>query len=144
MIQEQTLQNETITIEKNKQHRSKLIPLAVFLGIWAIAIIYFWLFLDGADAMGWSILYLYLLLPITTFIASLLIGKNKEWDTSKWFLPIFFGVMYMLSTYLTFGMANTLSFGRVHKPEYGMLLWGAAISLIGLAIGSLIQSVRKK
>ena len=144
MPQEQTLQNETITMEKNKKHRSKLIPLTVFLGIWAIALIHFWLFLAGADAMSWSILYLYLLLPITTFIASLLIGKNKEWDASKWFLPILFGVMYMLSANLTFGMASKISLGLRNKPEYEMLLWGAAISLIGLAIGSLIQSAKKK
>lgn len=144
MTQEQTLQNETIPMEKNKTHRSKLIPLAVFLGIWAIALIHFWLFLDGADAMGWSILYLYLLLPVTTFVASLLIGKNKEWDASKWFLPILFGVMYMLSANLTFGMASKISLGLRNKPEYEMLLWGAAISLIGLFIGSLIKSAREK
>ncbi len=43
--------------------------------IWALSIIVFWLG-GGSDAMGYSLVVFYLVLPITTLIISVFIGKD--------------------------------------------------------------------
>ena len=42
----------------------------------ALAMIVFWFFTSGSDAMGYSLMYLWIILPVTTFVESMLIGKN--------------------------------------------------------------------
>lgn len=67
-------------IEK-RNRLAKLILVTIYLAVWAVALIVFWLFTDGSDAMGYSILFLWGLLPVTTLILSLLIGKNGYWHS---------------------------------------------------------------
>ena len=102
----------------------------------------FWCFTDGAGAMGFSILFLWIILPLSTVIASLAIGLCDSFGRWKWLgLPIF-GVMYMLAEYGTFALANTLAFGNINPPQLAMIPVGAACSLLGMGIGILIRRIR--
>lgn len=56
--------------------RNKIIIILSYLLIWALAMIVFWFFTSGSDAMGYSLMYLWIILPATTFVESMLIGKN--------------------------------------------------------------------
>ncbi|MCC8182918.1 MAG: hypothetical protein LIO45_08125 [Clostridiales bacterium] len=125
---------------------SEVILSAVYLGIWAFALLVFWCFTDGSDAMGFSLVFLWIVLPVATFVISLLIGKNDLWDRRKWWAALIFGLMYLLAEYATFGLANMIanSFSRLSAPEPGMLLVGGLISALGLGIGSLIGRGRLK
>jgi len=62
--------------------------ILAYIFIWVATIALFWCFLDGADAMGFALLFLYILIPVTTFVVSLLIGKNDYWGQAKWFAPL--------------------------------------------------------
>ena len=66
------LEESTNTV-KSKTNLSKIILIATYLGIWAFALIEFWLILSESDAMGFSIMFLWVILPITTFVISILI-----------------------------------------------------------------------
>lgn len=55
------------------------------------------------------------------------------------FATIAFGVMYMLAEYATFSAANMISFDKINMPHFGMILAGAAISAIGLWIGTIVN-----
>lgn len=102
----------------------------------------FWCFTDGAGAMGFSILFLWIILPLSTVIASLAIGLCDSFGRWKWLgLPIF-GVMYMLAEYGTFALANTLAFGNINPPQLVMIPVGAACSLLGMGIGILVRRTR--
>ena len=91
-----------------------------------LTLIVFWCFTDGAGAMGFSILFLWIILPLSTVIASLAIGLCDSFGRWKWLgLPIF-GVMYMLAEYGTFALANTLAFGNINPPQLAMIPVGAA------------------
>lgn len=111
-----------------------------------MALIWFWFFISGSDAMGFSIVFLWIVLPVTTLVISLLIGKNDLWGKRKWFFTIAFGVMYMLAEYATFGAANMVSnrFSKINMPEFGMLFIGVIISAIGLGVGSLMNYSKSK
>ncbi len=141
------LEESTNTV-KSKNKLSAIILLAVYLGIWALSLLSFWIFNSGSDAMGYSIMYLWILLPVTTFIVSLIIGINNYWGHKKWFAAIGFGLMYMLAEYGTFSAANMISFSKINWPELIMLPMGAAISLLGMGLGGgfkcLVSKVKMK
>lgn len=129
---------------KSKSKRSKLILIATYLGIWAFALLTFWLFISGSDAMGYSIVFLWIVLPVATFVISLLIGKNNYRGNLNRITCAFFGITQMLAEYATFGLANMLanSFSKINTPRFEMFLFGAIISAVGLGIGTLISHIR--
>ncbi|MDY2937859.1 MAG: helix-turn-helix transcriptional regulator [Fusicatenibacter sp.] len=142
------LEESTNTV-RNQKKLSMTILIATYLGIWAFALIMFWFFINGSDAMGYSLVFLWIILPAATFVISLLIGKNNHWGKGKWLAPITFGIMHMLAEYATFSMRNmiAISFTRINVPHFELILVGAIISAIGLGIGSLsyhMKSNRKK
>ena len=137
------LEESTNTV-KSKNKLSEVILIAVYLGIWAVSLISFWFFGSGTDALGYSILYLWILLPVTTFIVSLIIGRNNYWGHKKWFTAIGFGLMYMLAEYGTFSAANMVAFQKINVPEFIMIPAGAVISLIGMGIGAGVRYLGSK
>ena len=120
----------------------EIITILSYLLIWAFAMIVFWFFTSGSDAMGYSLMFLWIILPVTTFIVSVVIGKNNFWGKGKWAFTLFFGVMYMLAEYGTFKMANNITFNKLNAPEFGMIVAGAIISAIGMLLGSLCNRKR--
>ncbi|WP_314040926.1 hypothetical protein [Slackia exigua] len=136
--------NESTNAAKGKP--SKLALIASYLVIWIAAIVVFWAFAIryAESAMGYSLMFLWIILPATTLIVSFLIGRNDYWGRGKWVFSIGFGVMYMLAEYATFSMANNLAFGKVNMPEASMVPAGAAISLVGMALGYLVFVIRRR
>lgn len=137
------LEESTNTV-KSKAKMSRLILLSVYFVIWVAALIMFWFFNSGSDAMGYSLVYLWLLLPLTTFGVSLAIGAGNYRGRLKWLCAPAFGVMYMLAEYGTFSMANMIAFDKINMPEFIMIPAGAAISAAGLGIGACTAYVRAK
>lgn len=96
---------------KSRQKYSKMIQIIAYCTIWAMSIIIFWLG-GNVDALVYLIVVFYLVLPIATFVISILIGKDESRANYKWIMLLFFGVMYMLALYATFSLANAISFKR--------------------------------
>lgn len=137
------LEESTNTVKSNNK-MTALILFATYFGIWAFSLIAFWFFIDASDAMAYSILFLWILLPVTTFIVSLLIGKNNCFGSWKWLYPAVFGIMYMLAEYATFSAANMSSFNRINMPDFEMLADGAMVSLFGLGIGVAVNNFQNR
>ncbi|KIR03736.1 hypothetical protein P261_02551 [Lachnospiraceae bacterium TWA4] len=135
---------ESTNVVRSHTNLGKLILLIAYMSIWAIAMIVFWFFTSGSDAMGYSLMFLWVILPVTTFISSVLIGRNNYWGKGKWLFVLFFGVMYMLAEYATFSMANMVAFNKFNVPEFSMILSGGAISFVGMGIGALVRRVKPK
>lgn len=133
---------ESTNVVKSKQKLSKIILSATYLLIWAFSIIIFWFFTDGSDAMGYSLMHLWIIQPVSIFVISLIVGINNLFGGYKWTFTAIAGVMYMLSEYATFSLANTTAFGNLNSPEWGMIVAGAVIAAIGLGIGSLINLIK--
>lgn len=134
------LAESTDAVQSRRRLTLLLLTLS-YLGIWAFSLIVFWFFTSGSDAMGYGIMFLWVLLPVTTLLISLLIGKNDFGGHRKWLVCIAFGIMYMLAEYATFRAANMAAFGRFLLPSFGMLPAGAILSLLGLAIGSGLRRI---
>lgn len=136
--------DESTNVVKSKNKLAKLILIISYLAIWAFALITFWFFTDSSDAMGYGVMFLWVLFPVTTFVLSLLIGKNNYWGKLKWISAVVFGVMYMLAEYATFSAANMTTFGNINAPEWGMILGGGIVSAIGLAIGVGMKQMKQR
>ena len=136
------LEESTNTV-RSRTRLAKLIVTAVYLAIWAFTLVMFWCFTDGSDAMGFSLLFLWFILPVTTFVLSLIIGRYDYWGRGKWLAAPVFGLMYMLAEYATFSLANMTAFDKVNAPNAGMVLAGAVISALALGIGSLVRGRRR-
>ena len=133
---------ESTNVVKSNANRNKIITILSYMLVWAIAMIVFWFFTSGSDAMGYSLMFLWIILPVTTFVVSIVIGKNDFWKKGKWAFTLFFGVMYMLAEYGTFKMANNIAFNKLNAPDFGMIVAGAIISAIGMLVGSLCNKKR--
>ncbi len=136
------LEESTNTV-KSKNNLSRLILVLTYLGIWVVSLISFWLFSRG-DAMGHSIMFLLILLPVTTLITSLLIGKNNYWGKWKWLSAAIFGVMYMLADYATFSLANMISFSKFNMPDFEMIAAGAIFSVLGMGLGTAVRRFQSR
>ncbi len=134
---------ESTNVVKSNIKRNKIITILSYLLIWVIAMIVFWFFTNGSDAIGYSLLYLWIILPVTTFFVSVIIGANDFWGIRKWALTLIFGVMYMLAEYGTFKMANNIAFNKLNTPDWGMIAGGTIISAIGMQIGFLANTIGK-
>ncbi|MCD8085172.1 MAG: hypothetical protein LUF28_02370 [Clostridiales bacterium] len=124
---------------KRDDRRGKARLIAAYLAIWVFALLVFWLFGGRADALGYSVVFLWVVLPVTTLVCSLLIGRRNYWGKGKWFTALLFGVMYMLTQYATFSTANMIAFQHFNRPDIEMMVGGTILSVIGLGIGSLLR-----
>ena len=112
-------------------------------GGWVFALVVF-LLMDPTDAMGYALLFHWLLLPIAAFVISLRIGELVRRDGRMWLLPLALGLLYMLADFLTFRLANMLAFDKINLPQWDLFFIGAAISALGLLIGRLLGRRRSK
>lgn len=124
--------------------RSKIILISAYFAVWIISVAAFWFFTKGSDALGYSIVYLWFLIPITTFVISLMMGIFNCFGKLKWIFSILFGVMYMFAEYATFSASNMITFGKINMPELKMIPAGILISAAGLGIGSAISFIKHK
>ena len=137
------LEESTNTV-KSRNKLSGLLLVLAYLVIWSISIVVFWFFTSGSDAMGYSLMFLWILLPVTTFVVSLFIGRNTYWGKWKWLTPLVMGIMYMLAEYATFQCSNMIAFDKINTPSWGMILAGGVISAIGMSIGEIANLCKKK
>ncbi len=135
------LRESTDTV-RQRQKLSKLMLLAVYLAVWALCLLSFWVtrWLGGSvDAMGYSLLVLYLILPAATLVLSVWVGRDRAYAETRWLMLLFFGAMYMLAPYATFSLANTLLSGNRHWPELTAMLPGILCAAAGMGIGALLR-----
>ncbi len=137
---------ESTNIVKSREKLSKIILIVTYLGIWALSLLSFWLFLEPTDGALYTIVVQWFLLPVATFVISLLIGKNGFWGKKMWFATLAFGVMVMLADYATFPALNMIrnADSVFHAPKFWLLPIGAAVSAVGLGVGCLIGQRRQK
>lgn len=136
--------DESTNQVKSRRRLSALIVVLSYLTIWTLAILWFWFSPDETGkAMVYALGVIWIIIPLTTFILSLLIGEMDLWGRCKWFASIAFGIMYMLLAYMSFSLANNIATGKVNEPNWTLLLVGAVISLLGIGIGHLISILKR-
>ena len=135
---------ESTNMVKIKKHFSEILIIIAFLIIFAVSLLVFWCFIIGSDALGYALVFLYIVFPVTILILSFLIGRRELFGRKNFYSSIIFGIMYMLAEYLTFNMANMISFDKLNIPHFELILIGTAISAFGYIAGKMIKHIIKK
>lgn len=124
--------------------KNNKVPIIIYLSVWCVTVAIFWLFVNNPLVILFGVIVFRVLLPITTFVVSVLIGANDHWGKYKWIAPVILGIMYILCGYATFSVANTIASGNINMPEVKLAFPAAIISVVGLAIGVGIDCFKKR
>lgn len=141
---------ESTNVVKSRRRLGKLVLVAAYLVIWTVSVAFFWLAVSRSDAGAYAVLVIWGAIPLTTFVISLLIGANGYWGRRKWLAVPILALMYTLIPFLTFTLANAASTGvsagdiAMHLDDLIALPIGAAVSAVGLAIGTGVEKLRKR
>lgn len=136
---------ESTNLVKSRRTLSRRVLIAAYLLIWGVSLAFFWTCTDPGDAMGYSLVFLIFLIPVTTLVVSFFVGRDEEWLSARWVMLLFFGVMYMLVPYATFTLKNAQAF---HKgfvpPRMEDMLPGLLFSALGMAVGSATRRIAER
>ena len=121
--------------------RDNLMWLIVYPVICGFSIACFWLFKHFQDELGFTLIHLYGLHPLSIFLISIILAKRNSSGHWLMIFPILMGVGYMAVEYLTFNLANMITFNVMNSPEFLMIFVGAVIAVFGEAVGLLIRKV---
>lgn len=125
-------------------NKAQIAIIATELGIFAIAVFAFWAFTGKTDAIGYGILYIWVLMPLVSFATSLVVGLLNVWGRYGASWPALCAVLITLLPFVTFDAAHALYFGSLVAPNLTMLIGGCIVSYIGFAVGIVIRSIKKK
>lgn len=125
-------------------NKAQIAIIATELGIFAIAVLAFWAFTGKSDAIGYGILYVWGLMPLVSFVTSLVVGLLNVWGRYRVLWPALCAILITLLPFVTFDTAHALHFGSLVAPSLTMLIGGCIVSYIGFAVGIVIRGIKKK
>lgn len=125
-------------------NKAQIAIITTELGIFAIAVLAFWAFTGKSDAIGYGILYIWVLMPLVSFVTSLVVGLLKIWGRYRALWLALCAILITLLPCVTFDAAHALHFGSLVAPNLTMLIGGCIVSYIGFAVGIVIRSIKKK
>lgn len=134
------LEESTNTV-KSKERNGKLLLILTTLAIWAVSLLCVGLVYAGADASGYSLIVIWMVLPVTFLITSIMVGKNNYFGRYMCTYPLGISIIYTLSSIATSAVSqNTISGSSVFWPSFMKLPIGLLVSFAGLGIGLLIRN----
>lgn len=96
-----------------------------------IALLVWSCFMDGSDALGYALVAMYMVLPLSALICGVLLGLRES--KVKWIAPVAFGAAACLIPLLVF-----------QYTELGFFVFIFVFSLIGSVIGHVIRLMRNR
>lgn len=135
------LEESTNTV-KTKSKYIKIVEIVFFVISWAVSLVV--LYLTRYEYQSVVNIILYCVMPLVNIVVSTLIGNNS-WGREKTFMPYVFGVMYSTLTLFEYVFIPD-SIGDKHDIMYvvfnsagPLLIWGIALSYLGILFGNKIS-----
>lgn len=85
--------------------------------------------------MGYTILSLYIALPIAGIVSAFLIGRMTELRWRRLAAPVAIDALHALFIAATFGLSNALGLTNIAAADLSAFAYGLAPAMVGLAIG---------
>ena len=115
----------------------KGIPFLIYMVIWSLYILFAWSRTHPGQIIEVSLFILYLVLPASAFIISVLYGQSDH--RAIYLLTLFFGMMELLGCYLSFIRVSLTDIEKILAPSSEIALYGVLPSLLGIVIGQYIN-----
>ena len=117
--------------KRMRRHSAAIATISALVAVTAACVVFALFFLSPGDEMGFSLLAMYLAIPLTGFVCSLVATMKKS--VVGYFLPVLFGAADSLTAFAAFGYFDFFGFAL-----------GAVPSAAGFAVGLIVRIVRKK
>lgn len=115
----------------------KGIPFLIYMMIWSLYILFAWSRTHPGQIIEVSLFILYLVLPASAFIISVVYGQSDH--RAIYLLTLFFGMMELLGCYLGFIYVSLTDIEKILAPSSEIVLYGVFPSLLGIMIGQYIN-----
>lgn len=93
--------------------------------------------------MGYTLVALYLALPLSSAIASFFIGRESGFGRRRLLAPIAACLFYACFTVATFSLSTALGLANIASPNFTALVFGFIPAALGLVIGWLASAKEK-
>lgn len=121
------------------------ICLIAYGAIFVICALAFWLFCPPDGAAVYSMVVLWLLMPLASVLFSYMLAVTEKPRGWKRLAPLMCGAALMLLEYLTFSLKNMIAFpGKINVPSVSLAIVGLVASLIGFAFARQDRRERAK
>lgn len=132
------LEKSTNTVQSRRRLTLRVL-LAAYLVVWAGSVLAYWLG-RPVDAMGYSLVVFYLVLPVCTLVVSSFLGWDGGPAWRPWAALLFFGAMHLTARYATFSLAHMRVMDVRYLPDLEDALPGLVCGALGLAGGAFLRS----
>ncbi len=134
---------DSTNLVKSRKRLAKAVWFACYLLVWALCILFFWLG-GRSDAMGYSLVVLYLVLPAATIAFSAFMGQEECGPNERWLLLLLCGFLYMCVPYATFTLSNMAHTSVFRLPELWDMLPGLLCAAAGMGAGVGVRAIRNR
>lgn len=116
---------------------------AIYGAVWLVLLILYWAglatgALGGGGIMGYTILALYVALPVAGIVSALLVSRAAELGLLRLLAPVAIAVLYVLHMTATFGLSTALGLTNIAGADLAAIAYGLVPAAIGLGIGALV------
>ena len=129
---------------KSRRAFLRFVLVTVYLVVWGVSVLAFWMG-GRTDAMGYSLVVFYAVLPLSTLVLSFFIGCGRgvgrlQTDNAV----LFWSAASMLGPYVTFSLSNMASFQKFNLPELSAFLPGLLCAVAGMSVGAAVRAAKRK
>ena len=131
----------------------RVLSVMALLAMWFSALITFWCVMTPTDALGYSLLFFYLVFPAVAFVVSMVNAYYHGLDVRLLLFPLIFGLSTMLIRYFAFVLANAISFNKdlivafvdlFVDYDVGEMILLTIPSFVGLILGFVVRKIKGK
>ncbi len=135
---------ESTNIVKSRERQEKLMLVLAALGVWSLTVVTFAFARNDAQAMKYVLQSMQLILAVTVFAVSFVLGVRNHFGKCKWIAPAAFGIMYAATGYTASMTAAERIYNTVVWPDFTKLPVGFVVSVAGIVLGILARSRKKE
>lgn len=128
--------------------RAACASVMVYGAVWLVCLAFYWGSLmtgalAGGAIMGYTLLVLYVILPIAGSVASFLVGRDHCLRGCRFLAPLASAALYFIFTGATFGLSTALGLTNIAPADARLVLFVFTCSFLGLAIGMGVDALAR-
>ncbi|MBR0138726.1 MAG: helix-turn-helix transcriptional regulator [Firmicutes bacterium] len=133
------LEESTNTV-KSRDRLTGAVAAGVFTVIYTVTQLVFWIFAKGPETAGCTVVFKYILLPVSALILSFLAGRRERWRDRRWGLPAVFALLFLLVPSVTYVSDASMAYMTFIFPNIKYAPAGVISSAAGLLAGKMIKT----
>ncbi len=133
------LEDSTNTV-KSRERLTKAVAAGAFTVVYTVTQLVFWVFAKGPEAAGCTLVFKYILLPVSALFLSFSAGRREWWGSRRGALPALFALLFLLIPSVSYVSDASQAFMTFIFPNIGYAPAGLLSSAAGLLAGKMTKT----